>query len=100
MSDYVVERVMLEASVTCVGCGRELKEKESLDGHAVRTGNHTQAAGYWLDQMRARVLDRARKRAWSADDRKAGYRCAHCYAVDTDPLGATVTPEKSPADVK
>ena len=45
MVDYVVERVTLDVSVLCVGCGRVLKETQSLDGDAVRTGTQPRPPG-------------------------------------------------------
>jgi hypothetical protein len=91
-TDGVVEQVTLHVRIPCVGCGRNLDTSETLGGHAVRTGNTTQTARYWLDDMRKRMVGAAGVRGWKIG--QGGYRCAHCIAATIDKLGDTSTPER------
>ena len=90
--DGVEEQVTLRVRIPCVGCGRHLETSETLGGDAVRTGNTTQTARYWLEDMRKRMIGTAGVREWKL--RADGYRCAHCIAAEVDKLGATTTPER------
>lgn len=90
----VNETVTLRAWIACIGCGRKIDTSEALSGESVRTGNHTQRAAYWLDNMNARVRAAADASRWELLEK--GYRCAHCTAAEVDKLGETVTPRRGP----
>jgi hypothetical protein len=83
--DAIVEQIALHVHLACKGCGRKLETSEVLAGDSVRTGNHTQRAS-WLEEMRNRIKGAAQARKW--EWRIDGYRCAHCVAVEADPLGS------------
>jgi hypothetical protein len=91
----VVEMVTLHVRIPCVGCGRKLETSETLGGDAVRTGNTTQTARYWLEDMRKRMVGTAGVREWKL--RTEGYLCAHCIAAEVDKLGDSVTPRRTEA---
>jgi hypothetical protein len=80
--EVVVESVTLRVRISCVTCPRQLDTSETLAGDAVRTGNTTQRASYWLDGMKARLIGAADARHW--ERREDGYHCAHCIASEED----------------
>jgi hypothetical protein len=79
----IQEQVKLTAFVTCWKCHRVIAVEETLDGDAVRTGNTTQTAKYWLDAMVVRVRAELGRHHWETVDE--GWRCAHCSAEAVDP---------------
>ena len=100
MNHDIEESVCIRVSVTCASCKRQRGEKAELPGEALRTGNITQRAVYWLDQMDARLLNELKSRTW--DKTEQGWRCAHCRAADIDRLARVKDPKEagSLADVK
>ena len=85
------ERVSLSVEFKCVSCTRMLARTATLDGDAVRTGNTTQKASYWLDQMQRELTSEAKQRGWQVFEgtRGHGVYCAHCIAAERDPLSLT-----------
>jgi 8-oxo-dGTP pyrophosphatase MutT (NUDIX family) len=85
----VHESVILRVWVHCVGCGRNMETSEVLPGESLRTGNTTQTARYWLDDMNKRIAASAETRRWERLEKD--WRCAHCTAAEVDVLGKSVT---------
>jgi len=83
----VVEQVTLRVYIECIGCQRKLETSDVLGGDCTRTGNTTQTAKYWLDDMGRRIIGSANIRKWERVAK--GWRCAHCTAAEVDALGGT-----------
>lgn len=94
----VVEQVTLRVYIECYGCTRRLDTSETPPPDSVRTGNHTQRAAYWLEDMGRRILASATARRWEQTEK--GWRCAHCTAADVDSLAKRHDPIETPAAVK
>ncbi len=89
MSLPFIEEATIYVKIQCVSCQRRIERREVLPGEATRTGNTTQQASYWLKQMILEAQNEASGRGWVMfkGSRGEGAHCAHCHAVERDPLG-------------
>ncbi len=75
----VTTKVILAASITCPKCGRKLVETADTDEESLSTGNTTQRASYWMNDLKNKVQAVAQRRGWTAE------MCGTCR--DRDPVG-------------
>jgi len=81
-------KVTIEVIAECVQCGDKIKQTETLDAHAIHTGNATQQAGYWHERMAATVEAVCGSEGWTMAEMAEGPRRSICGVCAAEKLRA------------